>query len=1137
MKRLLALLLAACVLLAALPAAFAEAAAAPEPEAGLPAVGDVVFGFEAVEIRDFPLVNAQIVRFEHRKTGAELYYVANDDTNRAFDLTFFTDAIDNTGLPHVFEHATLSGSKKYPSAALWFNLSYQCYNTFMNAMTGQRLTYYPVASLSEAQLLKLADFYTDCCFHPMLMADESIYRTEAWRYRMADADADLSIEGTVYSEMQGARTLDRAAHYNNMRAAFPGSLVGNDSGGEPEFIPDMTWDMLRDYHDKYYHPSNCAAYLYGQFEDYTAFLELLDGYFSAYERQEFARADEGYAPIAEPVVQSLPFAVEEGSSTEHAASVYYTFVCPGLNQDTREELVLNTLTDLLVDDASQLQQNLQAAMPYGTFYSYIEEDGPEDAIVFLAENVEAEDAETFKRIVDESLAQVAAEGFPQEHVDGVMASLTISLLLAREQENVGVEGVITNLSGSYASTGDPWNYVDYVEAMGSMDEWNRQGLYTQAVSKWLVDSQTTALVATYPQPGLKEQQDAALAEHLAEVKAAMSEDEIAGIVAASNAEPPEDDASEYVAQLRGVTVESLPEEVKLYEVSDETDARGVRRIDAVAGVDGVGQASVLLDAAGLPQEDIHWFQLYTDLVGELDTAAHTKAELARLMSRYLYDPDVYLSLPREGADGYHPYMRLRWIGLDEDLAAGYDLMRELVFDTRVDDPQKLLEQVQAVKAGLKSEITATPSDVQIRRALGRMSALYAYSAYATGLEYYAFLGEVEQLLADDPDAAVAKLQGIQQYFNNRTNAVTLFAGSADSIALNRPLADAFLDSLESREIERAEYDVPIAARSEALVIDSSVQYNLLVADYAALGLEDFEGELNALTALVSDMILVPQLRDQYGVYSPVNYAIQDAGMYIYAYRDPNIAETYDMLEGLSGQIAALELDQDTLNGYILSSYSEYALSKGELSGAAEATLDALEGRPQGQALEWMRQLKQFTPESVKEKAGLYDLLCENGARNTAGAASAINANADWFDAILNPFGAVDASQVAFADVAEDHPLYAAVRYAFEERLMDPLSEDAFGVDEPATTGDLLTASYALIGGDLDADAALATFAEYGLVPADADLAAPMAPADAWSLFSALVGEDVEPMVETAQPDAATRGELAAMLQAFLAAYE
>ena len=1133
MKRLLTALIALAVALSGF-GALAEPAEAVEP-AALPGIGDVVYGFEAVETRDFPLVGATIVRFEHQKTGAELYYIANDDVNRAFELAFFTDAIDNTGLPHVFEHATLAGSEKYPSQSLWFNLTFQSYNTYMNASTNQRYTNYPIASLSEAQLLKLADFYTDSCLHPIVLNEESIYRTEAWRYRLADPDDELTIEGTVYSEMLGATTLSRAAGKNASRAMYPGSLVGNEPGGEPEHIPEMTWETLKNYHELYYHPSNCAAYLYGQFEDYTAFLKLLDDAFSSYERREFNRTDDGYTPITEPVVQSLPFPVEQGSDTNHSSEVYYGIVCPGLNQDLQEELVLNTLTDLTIDNASAMQQRLQRDLPYGSFYSYISTEGPEDAILFIARNVNPEDAEVFRTAVDESLAEIAESGFPQDQVDGVMTSLNINALLTREASDVGVDRVIHSMVGSYASSGDPWNYLDYVDALNQMDEWNRQGLYAKAVSDWLIDSKTTALVTTYPVPGLKEEKDAALAERLAEVKAGMSDEEIAAIVEASNAEAAPDDSSEYVAQLTAVTVDSLPEEIREYEVRDETDEAGVRHIDAVASVDGIGQTSVLLDVSGLPQEDIHWFQLYTNLVGELDTEAHTKAELATLISRYLNGTGIYLSVPGSG-DDFNPYLRLSWIALDDDLDEGYDLMRELIFDTKVDDPAPLLEQVQGIRAGLKSSITGNPAGTLLRRAAAATQELYRYYTYAVDLDYYAFLGEVEQQLSEDPEAVTAKLKGIQEYLNNRENAVAIFAGNEASIALNRPLADAFLAAMDQREIEPQEYDLPVPAASEALVIDSNVQYNAMMADFDALGLEGFEGGLDALTSLVNDAILVPQLRDQYGVYTPQHFAADNLGMYLYAYRDPNIAETFQVYDTLADQVSAMEVSQEKLDGYILSAYSSYAMPQGELSGAVQAALDTLQGKDPEERLAWMRALKQVTPESIRNYAVLYERMSESGLRMTAGAASAINANAELFDAILNPFGAVDPTQVELTDVGEDNPHYQAARFAFENGMMAAREDGSFGVDDTATVGDIAAALYTVIGGGQNApEEAVQAFADYGIIWDDATVDEPLTTATCEAVFDvfayALEAEYPGGMAGNADPF--TRGDLAEALQAYM----
>ena len=1046
MRKLLAVLIVLAMVCGVMPCTFAE-------EAGiLPAVGDTVEGFTVQEIRDFPLLGAEAILFEHDRTGAHLMYIANNDTNRVFDLTFFTRAIDNTGLPHVFEHATLNGSDKYPSTALFFNLMYQTYNTFMNALTSSLYTTYPVASLSEAQLLRYADFYTDSCLHPSILEKESIYREEAWRYRMADMDDELTIEGTVYSEMLAATNLNSMAYLNILRTAFPGSTIGNESGGDPEYIPDMTWDGLKEYHDTFYHPSNCMVYLYGQFEDYAAFLRLLDEAFAPYERREFTFEDAGYTPITEPVEASYAFPVEAGSDTENRTNCFYAFVCPGLKDDPQEELILNTLTDLLIVDASPLQQQLKKVLPSGTFATYIEMDAPEDAIVFYAANINPEDAAVFKETVDSVLAEVAETGFAQDLVDGVMSSLSMSVKLSREDSSVGTNLIAAGpLVSCYASTGDPFNYLDYVAGMENMDAWNQEGLYKAAISDWLLNSTTTALATTYPEPGLREELDAAEAARLAEVKASLSEEELQAIIEQTNAEKQSEDASAYVAQLQAVTVASLPEEMREYTVSDVMGEDGIRRLNAQADVDGVGQTLLLLDAAGLPQEDIHWFALYTTLLGEMDTSEHTKEELASLMTRYLYNGQIRLSLlPRYGTKDFHPYLRAGWIAADEDLAAGYDLVYELLYGTQFTDTETLLGKIQQTKATLKSSINNSPYSAQLYRSFGAYVPLYAYYDYFNFLAYYAFLEEAEQLMEASPEMVAAKLEEIQNFFHNRANAIAAYAGSTEGIEVNASLADAFLEKLDDQPLEPAVYDFGKPAASEALIVDSAVQYNCVVSDFETIGLPEYTADLAAVSSLISDVYLMPMLREQYGVYTPLHGFVDDGGAYFISYRDPNITETYQVYEELPAFLSELEIDQETLDGYILSNYSTYAMPEGELSGAISAMTSRLSEEPEDLKLQYMRELKALTPETLHAYAAAYEAMMENGLRFTAGGAAAISAHEELFDTVLNPFGTVDTSAdpATLGDLAcELYPLFTgldgspeeAVAFFAENGIMDPES--------------------------------------------------------------------------------------------------
>lgn len=1134
MKKFLSFLLALALALSCV-SGFAEALTAEASV--LPQVGDVVNGFEVKEIRDFPLIGADLVLFEHQRTGGKLLWIANEDTNRAFLMSFPTRPSDNTGLPHVFEHATIFGSEKYPSTTLIFSIAYQTYNTYVNAFTTDACTGYPLGSLSEKQLLNLADYYVDACFNPLIMTDEGIFRTQAWHYQLPDLDGELTYEGVVYSEMLGSITLGRAALQNANTLTFPGASLCYNYGGLPENIPEMTWEDVKNFHNENYHPSNSFSVLYGQVEDYAAFLALLDEYFAPYEKVEFSFEEPAYTPITESVTAEFGFPMAEGTDITNQTQIFYYIPCPGMKGDMAQETLIDHVCLMLKQNASVLQQSFKKAFPAGSVSCGRELAAPDDAIVFVASSMNRGDAEQFKALVDDALRNVAENGFPQDMVDSAMSSLNISTKLAPESSSP-IDGVVTNFVYYYAVTGNPFHYAEDVDSLSNIDQENRQGLLKEAAAAWLADKELYTLTTTYPVPGEKEKQDEALKAKLAEIKASMTQEELQAIVDATNAAPKEEDNAELMAKLTAVTVESLPEEIKTYTVNDFTDENGLRHIEVPAAVDGIGYVSLFLDAAALPQEDIHWMRLYTRLLGKLDTEKHTKEELDVLISRYLYNKTTDID-PGDKGDSINPYMVAQWFALDDDLATGYDLMEELLFHTRFDDTQKLMEQVQAQKTSVRAEINGSPDNIMIYRGMADSSPFYRYYSYINFLEYYAFLNDLETMLNENPEEVTKRFEALQAFFHNNAGAVAAFAGNEQSIEVNRPLADAFMAKLDHVEREPVEYDLPVGAQREALITDGNIQFNIVVATVDDMGLTEYDAGLSAVTQLVSDQVLMPILRDQMGVYTPENEMVEKNGsMYLLSYRDPNVKETFDVYATLADAIAALDVDQEALDGYIMSAYSGLATPKGELTGAIIAISDTLGEKAVDRNLGYMRQLKAVTPDTVKAAAELYRKAWENGVHSTAGNAAAINANADLYDVILNPFNAKDASLVEFTDAAEGSEYYDAVRFAFENGLMAPKADDFFGADDPATAGDFFGAIYVLIGGPTGAaQEAMETLAEYGLVPDGVEAATELTVGSSAELFStvtAALGAPWTPEVEAGtEEQPLTRGQMAQLLKTFM----
>ena len=1056
-------------------------AAAGAEEASAWTVGEQHNGFTVTDVRRFELVGADAVTLVHDTTGAQVLLVLNDDTNRVFDITFHTVAENSTGAAHVFEHATLDGSEKYPSADLFFSLMAQTYNTYMNASTGANMTTYPVASLSEAQLLCYADFYLDSCFHPLIMTEESIFAEEAWRYELTDAEGELTLTGTVYNEMLGAYDISRAALFNAMGSALPGGTAGNVSGGKPSDIPDLTWEDLKAYHDKYYHPSNSLTCIYGRLEQPEEFLRLLDEAFSGYEAQDYTGVfdDTGYTPLEASVTEVFDYPVEEGVSTEQAACIYYCFPCTGATETEIDQLAM--LMDLLSADGSPLMQAMKTDLPSATVEMYVMPSTIVPLAIFSATGVDESDAETFRQIVNDALAAVAETGLDQDMVDACSASFRLSTLLATESSSVGVT-LITSIASMWASLDDPCAYMNLIAQYDTMAELAEDGTYQALIGKYLSGEAVTSLSVTRPVPGLKEQEDAALTERLAGVKAAMSEEELAALVERTNA-PQEtaENTAVYVQQLTAVTVESLPEETRIYQVTDEVGEDSVRRMFALANVSGVGTSTLRLDLSAMTEEELMWCQLFIDLLGDMDTTAHSAAELDNLATRYLYDGDIAVRfLNCRNDESTRPMLRITFTALDEDLQAGWDLVWEMLFDTDFADTGALADRVGALYTTTRNILNnANAFVIMLYRLEGTANSEMKLFSDLNGLAYCAFLEQVTNQLAEDPQAVVESLQAVQTWLKGaRTGAISAYTGTEAGYALHNQAVDALLAGLTPEERTAHDWELNEKLAGEALIVNTGTSFNLAYASLEELGLEEMTADWSVIAALVQDRYLLPQLRDKRGAYGA--YCTADGtGLSMYSYRDPGVAETFEVYRQVGQLLAEDTIDQETLNGYILSAYSTYALSSGELDGGMTALVNLMLGEAQEDALEDMRTLKQMTVDSLPAYAEVLNRFADSMHMATVSSASTIEENAALYTSVLDPFGTSEASGIA--DVSADDPAYTAILYCVQNGLMQ-LKGEKFAPEAELTLGDAAATLYVAIGGSYDPEEAISFLSGYGILP-------------------------------------------------------
>lgn len=976
-----------------------ETAVASETEAAsdLPKIGDSSFGFTVKDMIPMKQLGATGILYEHEKSGASLLYLDSEDTNRSFSITFRTPALDDKGMPHVFEHITIGGSQKYPDANMTFPVFNQTYNTYINAYTAHGMTSYPIATLSEKQMMTLMDYYLSGVFQPLLYTEPRLVQREAWRYELSDADADINIAGTVYSEMQGALTLSDRARNNNDMTLFEGSSIAHEYGGDPDVIPDLTYEELVDFHDTYYHPSNALIMLYGDL-NIDQFLEYIDReYLSGYDKKNIDVDRGKVEPYTETKYAEYEVPVEQGAATEHASIIYYSFALNGI--DLKDVLSVKILNGVMSQESSPIMKAVRKKLPDAQITIDTDYDTPSAPYCFIkASGVDPEDQEQLEAAVDEGLSAMASEGISEDALDAILAIKKLELLTTREDVNLGVDaGQLIALAWTYFDSLD--YYPTQEQAIEEMTKERADAL----LKKYFANNRHRAVSVTKPTAGLAEQKAAALAAKLAEKKAAMSREEIDAMVQDSKdfmewSNTPV--SPEILSQILNVKVTDLPEEQRHYEVADET-RDDVRWMSTAVDVNDVISGRILLDGGNIPIESLQDVQTALQLIGKLDTKQHSKEEISTLRTRYLANFSSALAVKLGYSDKGYYVANLPWIGMTEDAEASMELLAELLFQTDYSDTAVIKSFLTRWNSEFTNGMDESRLGIQLQRVCAMDNDYYAYREYVNDYEQYAHRQELIALADSDPAELTKRLEAARNLILNRNGAIVEMAGSTDAIAAYSTGVQNVLDQMTGEVRSAVDYSaLRIPKQNEGMVVNSTVQMNMLAEPYS-----DFVGRDFVVKSLIDDMYMLPKLRNGLGAYGAYSYLDHVIKM-LYTYRDPNLESSYDIFAELPEYLRTTELTQEDVDRYIIGSYGSIYKLSGLMDGGMKAMDDRLFGYSEELRLQWMKEAKATTVENIRATAGMWEELLKSGVRSTSGTESTLKAAGNLFDVMLYPDGTV-----------------------------------------------------------------------------------------------------------------------------------
>lgn len=946
----------------------------------------------------------------HKKSGARVCIVSNDDENKMFCAAFRTPPENSTGVPHIIEHTVLCGSKNYPSRDPFMQLAKGSLNTFLNAMTYPDKTLYPVASCNDKDFKNLMNVYMDAVFYPNIYKYRQIFMQEGWHYEMDTPDDELKINGIVYSEMKGATSSPESAVWDALgRALYPDTTYGVSSGGDPKVIPELTYEYYLDFHRRFYHPSNSYIFVYGNCDMDERLKWMDENYLSSFDvitpNSDISR--QPHFGITEPKRITEKYSIGADDATDGKAYFAFAALC-GSNLDVLDCRAWGILSDVLIysPGAPIKQALLDAGIGQDVFGGY-DTHMIEDDFSVIVKNAKEEDFDRFHDIVIDTLKKQVENGISEK---ALLACINRDEFHYREADYGGsprgLDYASTMLQSWLYDDTAAFSYMHFLDDCAELKKRIGTGYYENLIKKYILESDHCVLIKSLPEPGLVEKNNAELKARLAEYKASLSKEEIDHIVEETRLlreyqghEPTEEELNCIPSLERS----DIPREtVPFY--NEERVVAGAKTVYHDIETNGITYLNVMFDTDGLPREYIPYVGLLGSVLGKVDTAKHTYADLAmdlKLNTGNLsFGAPVYRIYGK--ADEFRPMYGLYTKMLADKVDFALETAAEIITTSKFEDTKRLREIIGEVKSNKQRGIMNNGHSVGIARATSYYSKTLAYREYLSGIDYYLFLCDLHANFDEKADEIAAKLREVTNYIFDPSRMILSLATDEAGYAAVEKSLPSFVEScaaLSRHDLGEAAVFTP-EKKNEGVRIPSQVQYVCRAGSLAAAGI-DYTGAMQVVRTAVNYDYLYQNIRVKGGAYGCGCSFESDIGNVIfYSYRDPKLAETEKVYEGIGDYVRNLNPDEKELTKYIIGTFSGYERPISRY-GKASRSFDAyITGNTYENVLRNRAEMLDITPEQFAAVGEAFDRVLAQGYRCSVGNEKNISDNADMFDNLL-----------------------------------------------------------------------------------------------------------------------------------------
>ena len=960
-----------------------------------------VKSYEIVEKKELKDLGSAGYLLKHKKTGAKVVLISNDDDNKVFYIGFRTPPRDSTGVAHILEHSVLCGSRDFPIKDPFVELVKGSLNTFLNAMTYPDKTLYPVASCNDMDFQNLMHVYLDAVFYPNIYRNPSIFRQEGWHYEMENEEDELKINGVVYNEMKGAYSSpDDVLEREIMNSLYPDTEYGVESGGDPDAIPSLTYEEFLQFHKSYYHPSNSYIYLYGNMDMAEKLRYIDENYLSAFEYQEINSNIHLQKAFEETrrIVKEYP--VDDGEN--EGDGTYLSLNVSFADSLDRDLYVAMDILDYALCSApgAVLKQALIDKGIGKDVYSVLEMGIKQPYFSVVAKDTTQDREQEFLDTIYDTLRKVAEEGLDEK---ALLAGLNYFEFKYREADfgsyPKGLMYGLQMMDSWLYDESRPFIHIEANETFQKLRALAKDGYFEQLIEKYLLDNKHKSVVILTPKAGLQQEKDMALKDELQKKKESLNTQQVQEIIEEYEKlrlfqETP--DSKENLEKIPLLRREDLCREIQpLNNKECFVDTTLLLHHDLFTN--GIAYLRFMFDLGQIPKEYFPYIGILKACLGMMDTKNYKYADLfheVNLVTGGMV-PVTNIYTDQENTDLCKVTFEMKTKVFSDHIKNAVDLMEEILLTTSFKDEKRLYEILAEAKSRMQSQMMSAGHSLAAGRALSYDSVTSAFAEELSGYDFYRLVAQLEEHFEDMKSDLIQKLEILVQMIFRKENLMVDLTGSSDMLESVEKSVKHFKEKLFISAVVKESFLPTTTKKNEGFMYPGQVQYVCRAGNFRKKGLP-YTGALRVLRVMLGYGYLWENVRVRGGAYGCMCSFSHTGDSYFVSYRDPHLNSTVEVYEKAADYIECFDADERTLTQFIIGAFSDIDTPLNPQAKGLRSLSAYLTGVNEEMLQEWRNQVMDVTQEKIRGLSSYIRAFMEADQFCVVGNAGKISENAKIF---------------------------------------------------------------------------------------------------------------------------------------------